>query len=270
MNEQVNKEEERNKRRNKSTNGGGCVWNSLLILLLLSVIILCVESGNVVGNERVEDETVNRINHRVIFNYIGKIKPTTMLIRHTFKIGLPMKKHSEDAEFMEKLDIMSYNKHVCGQEREDGQSQVHTFCQKFLKNFEFLKEVSTDGSIQIKRLIQDIYESVPLMSTSKFKQNKRAILSFVGDAMHSLFGVPAQEDIDILNTNVLKLTETINHDLGIMKKTVTDLSNYAEATTQRLDSLVKQMKDEAIQTVNYIQNIVQRQNSIIDFLTILL
>src|SRR6267154_1432308 len=209
MNEQVNKEEERNKRRNKSTNGGGCVWNSALLILLLSVIILCVESRSVLENERLEDQTVNRINYGVIFNYIGKIKPTTTLLRHTFKIGLPMKKDSEDAEFMERLDVMSNNKHVCGHEREEGESQVHTFCQKFLKNFEFLKEVSMDGSIQIKRLIQDIYESVPIMSTGKFKQNKRAILSFVGDAMHSLFGVPAQEDIDILNTNVLKLTETI-------------------------------------------------------------
>ena len=95
---------------------------------------------------------------------------------------------------------------------------------------------------------------------------KRAILSFVGDAMHSIFCVPSQEDVDILNTNVLKLTETINHDLGILKKTITDLSGYAEATTQRLDLLVKEIKDNAVQNLELIENIVRQQNKIVDFL----
>jgi len=51
-----------------------------------------------------------------------------------------------------------------------------------------------------------------------------------------------------------------------MKKTITDLSGYAEATTQRLDLLVQEIKDNAIQNLELIENVVRRQNNIVDFL----
>src|SRR3989442_13444184 len=106
----------------------------------------------------------------------------------------------------------------------------------------------------MKKVIDDIYDLIPMSKKRYQKQNKRAILSVVGDLMHSLFGVPAQADVDVLNANVLKLTETITHDLGIMKKTTTDLSNFATATTKRLDSLVEEIHENAVQNLHLIKN----------------
>src|SRR5437867_1754450 len=84
--------------------------------------------------------------------------------------------------------------------------------------------------------------------------------------MHSIFGVPSQADVDILNANVLKLTETITHDIGIMKKTTTDLSNYAEATTKRLNMLVDVVHENAIRNFDIFKDSVQQVIRIVDFL----
>src|SRR2546425_8174514 len=118
----------------------------------------------------------------------------------------------------------------------------------------------------MNRVIKDIYEAIPDRNKRDQQHRKRAVLSVVGDLMHSLFGVPAQADVDILNANVLKLTETITHDLGIMKKTTTDLSNFATATTKRLDSLVTEIHEKAIQNLQLIRSVVQQQIRITDFL----
>ena len=127
---------------------------------------------------REEDHTVNRVNYGVIFTYVGKIKPATTLLRHTFKIGMPMRKESNDAEFMKKLDVLNHNKNLCWQRKENGGVDISSYCKRFLKNLKFLRMLSMDGTVQINRLIKDVYDAVPMISTGKFKQNKRAILSF--------------------------------------------------------------------------------------------
>ena len=50
-----------------------------------------------------------------------------------------------------------------------------------------------------------------------------------------------------------------------MKKTTTDLSNYAEATTKRLNTLVEEVHENAIQNLQLIRNVVQQQIRITDF-----
>jgi len=213
------------------------------------------------------DRTVNRINYGVIFKYAGQIVPTTNLLRHTFKISLPMRRDAEDFKFVEKMDFMNHEKKPCLRELEDRKIEVHSVCQKFLKNIEFLMQISKDGSKQMHGLVEDIYDLVPESTRKGQRQGKRAILGWGGSLLNSIFGVALQDDVDELNKNVLKLTETINKDLGIMKKTITDLSDFAEKTTSRLDALVEQIKENSIQNLKLIETVIYNEDRIVDFLS---
>src|SRR5437867_1956811 len=68
---------------------------------------------------KTKKEKVNRLNYGVIFGYVGRTKPMTSLLRHTFKIALPVMKESDEREFLKKLDIISHEKiSVCKIEKE--------------------------------------------------------------------------------------------------------------------------------------------------------
>src|SRR6266516_5744165 len=121
------------------------------------------------------------------------------------------------------MDVISHKDNPCVNEQQGRVTETYYMCDRFLRNLEFTTQISKERSIQIRQLVDDIYDLIPEKKMTGLKQSKRAILPVIGDLMHSLFGVPAQGDVDTLSANVLKLTEQYDHDLGMMKKTVTDL-----------------------------------------------
>ena len=56
-----------------------------------------------------------------------------------------------------------------------------------------------------------------------------------------------------LNKNFLAVSETVNNELGIIKKTTKDLTIFATNTTNRINTLVEQIKENANQNVKMIQ-----------------
>jgi hypothetical protein len=236
-----------------------------LLIVIITLVLLGARIGSA-GPPLELDGTVNRVNYGVIYHYSGVVRPMTSLIRHTFKLALPRKRDSVDFEFMRDVDEMVQGKMPCIRELEQGKTDIHAVCQKILRNMKFLKKVSSDGSKQMHTLVEDIYSLVPINTRRAQKQNKRAILGFVADLQNSIFGVAKQDDIDILNTNLLKLTETVNHDLGILKVTVTDLHKFAQETTDRLNAVVDEVKQNAIANLKLIETIVYNENKLIDFL----
>src|SRR3989442_815250 len=91
----LNKDECRRKLGRSLSYRGTAVWNLLLFIII--VLIMCGKVS-IVNTLQDEDQMVNRLNYGVIFSYVGITKPTTTLLRHTFKVCLPMKKDSEDRE----------------------------------------------------------------------------------------------------------------------------------------------------------------------------
>ncbi len=234
---------------------------------ILFSLLLLLSAGQIAEAADAEGKSINRINYGVFFDYVGQIMPTTNILRHTFKVALPLKRSSDEMEFMKHMDIMNQRQLPCLTEMGNEGMEIHPVCKRFMRNIDFLLELANDGSKQMHRLVNDIYDLVPLTTKSKQKLEKRAILGFVGQLMNSVFGTANQDDIDTLNTNVLKLTETVNTELKVIKKTVTDLSDFAEKTTNRLNDLVQEVKDNSIQNLKLIQAAVYNEDKIIDFLS---
>jgi len=235
--------------------------------VLLLIGILLMGSGVQAGWQPESERTVNRINYGVVFENVGSVLPTTSIARHTFKLILPLQKDAQDFEIMRSMDLMNSNRLPCmGEEAGIGEREHNALCHKFKRNLNFLSQINRDGSEQLKLLVEDIYALLPDSTKNKGKQEKRAVFGFIGDLLNNVIGTAKQEDIDVLNSNVLKLTESYNHDLGILKKTVTDVADYAEKTTLRLDSLVEEMKVTAARNLKIMATIVQNEDKILEFM----
>ena len=70
----------------------------------------------------------------------------------------------------QELDVLNHNKDLCWQRTEDYRV-ISSYCKRFVKNLEFLKMLSMNGTGQINRLFNDIYDAVSMISTGKLKQN---------------------------------------------------------------------------------------------------
>ena len=109
-NEQERKKKSDANSKPKTYFGRSSVW-SLLLFIIFTVGIS--ENVRQVNTSQEGDKLVNRLNYGVIFDYIGTTKPTTSILRHTFKVVLPMRKDAEEKELMEKLDILSHTRNPC-------------------------------------------------------------------------------------------------------------------------------------------------------------
>src|SRR6267154_4590343 len=74
----------------------------------------------------------------------------------------------------QELDVLNHNKDLCWTRTEDNRV-ISSYFKRFVKNLEFLKMLSMNGTGQINRLFNDIYDAVSMISTGKLKQKKRAI-----------------------------------------------------------------------------------------------
>ena len=120
------------------------VWKLLLFIIYVNVTCQLV---GVVNASQEGDQLVNRLNYGVIFGYVGRTKPMTSLLRHTFKIALPVMKESDEREFLKKLDIISHERNPCLQEREGGKTEIHEYCTRFYNNLKYLATISRDGDL---------------------------------------------------------------------------------------------------------------------------
>ena len=117
------------RRDNRKDSGSSYRYGRLLWSLLLFIILSMTIEREVTGMSTLprEEQTVNRLNYGVIFNFVGRTKPTTSLIRHTFKVRLPMRKNSEDREFVNKLNILSHERNPCIQQDGNGDKEIHDY-----------------------------------------------------------------------------------------------------------------------------------------------
>ena len=120
-----------------------------------------------------------------------------------------------------------------------------------------------------KQLIDDIYALIPY-EERRGKHGKRALLPFLGDALHSLFGVARDSDYDAMQVHMKQIAETVNQELKVMKKSSTDFSSFAVTSTKRLDALVAQVNNNSIESIRLVEGAISDIDARFKYLNLLM
>ena len=134
------------------------------------------------------------VNYGVKFQNIGKINVAEQYWRHTFQTAMPMVMHTPRlAEQLECPTIApsSHMKDMC-HEIKNMYGNIDRMTDDMHHKLSAL-----DSSI--KMLIPDSNQSSP---RQRSKVKRTALLPFIGDISHSLFGTATQKDLDILRRHI--------------------------------------------------------------------
>jgi len=154
----------------------------------------------------------------------------------------------------------------CEKEMNESTKSTLSFCKRFNRQLNFLVKLGTEGEERLLKLVNDIWNLVPELAIGG-RQQKRALIPVIGNFLGSLFGVATEEDVQLLNSNVEKLSKMVNKDLEVMKKTVSDLSSFATKTNVRFDELENRVKENAMQNIKLIQTVFTETAMFVDYFT---
>ena len=217
---------------------------------------MCEQCENLKINQYSED-TVNRLNYGLMYHYKGEERPTTGIWTHTLRVQLP--NYEFGREFLISNEgipnaegVKRKNGPSCLAEIESNGFIAKELCTRFRRQMMFLVQVAREGHRKLFDLVDDIRNLIPERGPRGEKE-KRALLPFVGSLLSSLFGVSTEADVEAMNKNMIRMAETMNKELNVLKKTTTDLSSYITISSNRLDNLVQTVKNNAIENVKLIE-----------------
>src|SRR6478609_6237310 len=205
------------------------------------MLILCML---VVATTTFKDQSIDRLNHGVRFEYKQTIKSVTATWRHTIAIHLPINQFAEfDNDNSDEYDLhtvsnLNQKYEPCRPQSQQIHKNPCLTTNRFTRNLEFLTAVATDGLTYLHQLsvsIKDLLPAAGELITDR--KDKRALLGFMGTIFKGLFGTSTEEDYQILANHVKQIAETQNTELTAIKKFTSNMNSFVIASTKRLDAL---------------------------------
>jgi hypothetical protein len=245
---------------------GKNVFVIVLKLSILSIVMSCNLLA-VNGIVHVTDKTASKLTYGLYFEHLDETSVITGIQRHTIKILLPTHTFEEELNFESGGEVTGGVKLKqtipCLRELEGKSAKL--VCSKFRRNIDFLLQVAREGHTALRDLVNDMNDVLPETKMKRSKSEKRAILGFVGTIGSSIFGWATEEDIAILNKNLIAVSDTVNNELTVMKKITKDLTKFATLATNKINTLVDQMKENAVQNMKMIQFLTDNEEVMRDF-----
>jgi len=210
---------------------------------------------------RGRDQSVDRMNHGIRFNYQQTIQPVTAIWRHTMAIKLPgeqfvvgVSKTSNDTFDLSLPEITVTAYQPCHVTSYQTTNEDCMPTGKYARNIRYLQTTVHEGLSYLHQLTTAIYDLLPsselLISDGK---DKRALLGFVGQIFKGLFGTSTEADYQTLANHVKEIAETQNNEMKAIKKYTTSMSSFVQTSNKRMDALASAVQDQAWQNVKLIE-----------------
>ena len=267
--------------------------HSIFIAVILIVIscVLPVQTQIV----SLKDETQSRINYGANFKHLTSYKPTVDIYRVTFAVTIPqltqMWQHAHingtyretgnshnvtKAHFVEGNKVVDHAQtNTCFQitltstwfeEVTDEQMDIVGFerfvpCYQYRANIRFLWNASLEQYRSLHDMVDAIHALLPYNPSNPTQRIKeRALLPIIGQLSKSLFGTASSEDVEILAKSVKQISETVNQELDIFKRTTGDMSSYMQKSNAQMDRLVKNVQDISLENFRFMENYTNDYN----------
>ena len=151
----------------------------MLSVLLWSLILLCCLIGDFNGNE-----TIQRLNYGVAFQYRSALQLSNEYWLHTFKIPLPAM-----------LQLLSIG--TCHKDDDTCMLIGHVLAQ--------INNVRAETSTRLNDTLQTVNKLIPESAHIKGRV-KRSLLPFLGQISRSIFGTATLDDINVLSRHINELS----------------------------------------------------------------
>ena len=190
--------------------------------------------GDVNGNE-----TIQRLNYGVAFQYRSALQLSNEYWLHTFKIPLPAKLQLPSiGRFHKDDDTCALISHVL--------AQINT--------------VRAETSARLNDTLDTVYKLIPESAQIKGR-GKRSLLPFPGQLSRSIFGTATLADINVLARHINELSHRTMKISNAIEQHGAHMSSFMEKANKRMDNLMTEVKNNEI-AITYIHT--QLQTSIRD------
>ena len=190
--------------------------------------------GDVNGNE-----TIQRLNYGVAFQYRSALQLSNEYWLHTFKIPLPAK-----------LQLPSIG--TCHKDEDTCVLIGHVLAQ--------INTVRAETSARLNDTLETVYKLIPESAQIKGR-GKRSLLPFLGQLSRSIFGTATLDDINVLARHINELSHRTMKISNAIEQHGAHMSSFMEKANKRMDNLMTGVKNNEM-AITYIHT--QLQTSIRD------
>ena len=120
---------------------------------------------------------------------------------------------------------------------------------------------------QILQLVEEIHAILPLPFPNGTAMSRRAILGFVGELQHTIFGTATSEQVEILANQVAAISKSQESILKTAQRAVADMSSFATVETKHLKAAIAQLRNMSIDTLRLSQNRATNAEAAAQYLT---
>ena len=222
------------------------------MLLVIGILIVSAINAEI----QLGDKSLSRANYGVFFRYHHQLQIPSDIYRVTFMFGLPK------APSVRSIPAR-YNRAICDRkanlmlrgtssqgtaESEQVEQMVNrskAFCETYTHNMELFQRISDERTHAIKETLDAIHGMIPrgeMDVVSRRRQRigtRGALIPFIGDLGHSLFGWITNKDFGHLVAAVRTLANNTAKEMNIIRKTNAHMSSYVDISNAHF----KRMED---------------------------
>ena len=193
-------------------------WSHVWCFLLL---LLRVTTAN---------NDIFKINYGVKFERIGKMSVAQQYWRHTFQVLIPTMRQAPQLAEQIRCPTVAPSSHL--QEMCKEISNMYGHIDQLTDNMHQRLTV-LDNSI--KMLIPDTNKTV----NKQWSKGKRtALLPFIGDLSHSLFGTATEKDLDVLRRHMNNMVSVEKKFIEAFHSESDSMHSYMTANTQQINNIL--------------------------------
>ena len=187
--------------------------------MFILILLLCM--GNIQGKT-----IVQRLNYGVVFRENGHLVLSNEHWLHTFEITIP------DAVPVPSIGTCHNDDSTC-------MMTAHILAS--------LNTVRAETSARLNNTIETIRKLIPEAEVKR-SRSRRSLLPFLGDLSKTLFGTATVEDVNTLARHINALTKRSRSMATLLAQHEDGFSSYITKANNRMDSLMKCVKENYIQT----------------------
>ncbi len=172
-----------------------------------------------------EAKTINRVNYGMVFHHAGQLHNVEQSWHHTFQVQLP--------------DVSVLARHratVC----DDGSRRINTStCNRMRSVLTHINLVKSDSIRVVTEAVATIKELIPDLAIQVKSRQHRALLPFIGDLSHSLFGTATSKEVNILKEHINTIVQQTNSITHSFSSQTGKMQSYMTAVDNRMTNIMR-------------------------------
>ena len=186
------------------------------------------------------DESVNRLNYGVNFQYLGQSAAVNEMWLQTYSITLAT---IQDLSFGAQIP----NEHLDNEARmilvlqcpnkNGGGSANWLECNLWEGNEKYLEQIFGDSHERLTKLLTAIHSLIPKYKLESQKRVTKALLNFGGSILKGLFNTATMDDVKALQAHILQMAKLQDSQTKVLQKSSAHMTSFVSTSIARIDGL---------------------------------